>query len=50
MRAGSDNDHQLLELAEETERVATSIDDTVIRMRLREIAGDLRELAIPVPA
>ena len=50
MRAGSDNDRDLLELAEETERVAITINDTVIRMRLCEIAGDLRERAIPIPA
>lgn len=50
MRAGIDNDRELLELAQETERVASCIDDTVIRTRLYEIAGDLRERAISIPA
>ena len=50
MRACNDVDHDLLELADETDRVAGSLDDFAMRTRLHEMAGELRELALPVPA
>jgi hypothetical protein len=46
MGAGNDGVHDLLELADETDRVAESIDDLSMRTRLHEIAGELREQAL----
>ena len=47
MSADNDGENDLLELADETDRVAASIDDFATRTRLHEIARDLRELALP---
>jgi hypothetical protein len=43
-------DPDLLALAHETDRVADSINDPVMRARLYEIAREVRELAILDPA
>ena len=48
MTADNDGDNDLLELANETDRVAASIDDFSTRTRLHEIARDLRQLASPL--
>jgi hypothetical protein len=37
-------DHDLVELANETARVAASVDDRTIRIRLQEIAAELQQL------
>ena len=50
MRARNDVDHDLLELADESGQVAGSLDDLAMRTRLHEVAGELRELAVPIPA
>ena len=50
MRSGECHDPELLELAQETHRVANTIDDSVMRARLHEIARKVRELAILDPA
>lgn len=49
MRSG-ECDSDLLELAQETDRVADTIDDPVIQARLHEMAREVRELAILDPA
>jgi hypothetical protein len=46
MGAGNDGVCDLLELADETDRVAESIDDLSMRTRLHEIAGELRDQAL----
>jgi hypothetical protein len=45
MQAADDLDQCLFELAQETDRVATSIADSAICTRLHEIANELQELA-----
>jgi hypothetical protein len=50
MRTGECHDPDLLELAQETERVADTLHDPVMRARLYEIAREVRELAILDPA
>jgi uncharacterized protein Yka (UPF0111/DUF47 family) len=46
MRTGECHDPDLLELAQETDRVADTLNDPVMRARLYEIAREVRELAI----
>ena len=47
MPTGDIVDLDLIELAEETGRVAADIDAPAIRARLYQIANELRELALP---
>jgi hypothetical protein len=47
MPSGDIDDRDLIELAEETDRVAADIGDPAIRARLYGIANELRELALP---
>jgi hypothetical protein len=50
MRTGECHDPDLRELAQETDRVADTLNDPVMRARLYEIAREVRELAIRDPA
>jgi uncharacterized protein Yka (UPF0111/DUF47 family) len=50
MRTGECHDSDLLELAQETDRVADTLNYPVMRARLYEIAREVRELAILDPA
>jgi len=50
MQTGECHDPVLLELAQETDRVADTLNDPVMRARLYEIAREVRKLAILDPA